>query len=65
VRGLAPRIAACADEIERLRRLPDTLVDALHEAGFFTVAQQLQGRDDHYENAGKFLLGLEPDTTWL
>ena len=30
-----------------------------------TVAQQLQGRDDHYENVGKFLLGLEPDTTFL
>jgi alkylation response protein AidB-like acyl-CoA dehydrogenase len=30
-----------------------------------TVAQQLQGRDDHYETVGKFLLGLEPDTTWL
>ena len=30
-----------------------------------TVAQQLQGRDDHYENVGKFLVGLEPDTTFL
>ena len=30
-----------------------------------TVAQQLQGRDDHYENVGRFLLGLEPDTTFL
>jgi indole-3-acetate monooxygenase len=30
-----------------------------------TVAQQLQGRDDHYETVGKFLLGLEPDTTFL
>jgi alkylation response protein AidB-like acyl-CoA dehydrogenase len=30
-----------------------------------TVSQQLQGRDDHYENVGKFLLGLEPDTTFL
>jgi alkylation response protein AidB-like acyl-CoA dehydrogenase len=30
-----------------------------------TVCQQLQGRDDHYENVGKFLLGLEPDTTFL
>ena len=34
-RGLAPRIAACADEIERLRRLPDALVRALHDAGLF------------------------------
>jgi alkylation response protein AidB-like acyl-CoA dehydrogenase len=30
-----------------------------------TVAQQLQGRDDHFETVGKFLLGLEPDTTFL
>ena len=30
-----------------------------------TVAQQLQGRDDHFENVGKFLLDLSPDTTWL
>ena len=30
-----------------------------------TVSQQLQGRDDHFETVGKFLLGLEPDTTFL
>ena len=30
-----------------------------------TVAQQLQGRDDHFENVGKFLLDLPPDMTWL
>ena len=30
-----------------------------------TVAQQLQGRDDHFENVGKFLLDLPPDKTWL
>jgi indole-3-acetate monooxygenase len=30
-----------------------------------TVSQQLQGRDDHFENVGRFLLGLEPDTTFL
>jgi alkylation response protein AidB-like acyl-CoA dehydrogenase len=30
-----------------------------------TVSQQLQGRDDHFEAVGKFLLGLEPDTTFL
>jgi alkylation response protein AidB-like acyl-CoA dehydrogenase len=30
-----------------------------------TVAQQLQGRDDHFETVGRFLLGLEPDTTFL
>jgi alkylation response protein AidB-like acyl-CoA dehydrogenase len=30
-----------------------------------TVAQQVQGRDAHFETAGRFLLGLEPDTTFL
>jgi alkylation response protein AidB-like acyl-CoA dehydrogenase len=30
-----------------------------------TVAQQLQGRDTHFETVGRFLLGLEPDTTFL
>jgi alkylation response protein AidB-like acyl-CoA dehydrogenase len=30
-----------------------------------TVAQQLQGRDDHFETVGKHLLGLPTDTTWL
>jgi hypothetical protein len=29
-RGLAPQIAAAADEIERQRRLPDALMTALH-----------------------------------
>lgn len=30
-----------------------------------TVTQQLQGRLDHFETVGRFLLGLEPDTTFL
>jgi hypothetical protein len=29
------------------------------------VTQQLQGRQAHFENVGRFLLGLEPDTTFL
>jgi hypothetical protein len=28
-----------------------------------TVAQQLQGRQTHFETVGRVLLGLEPDTT--
>jgi indole-3-acetate monooxygenase len=36
-RGLAPRIEACADEIERERRLPEPLLAALIEAGFFRL----------------------------
>jgi indole-3-acetate monooxygenase len=30
-----------------------------------TVTQQLQGRQAHLETVGRFLLGLEPDTTFL
>ena len=30
-----------------------------------SVSQQIQGRDDHFENVGQFLLGLEPDPTFL
>ncbi len=30
-----------------------------------TGSQQIQGRHAHYESAGRFLLGLEPDTTFL
>jgi hypothetical protein len=29
------------------------------------VTQQVQGRYDHYESVGKFMLGLEPDTQFL
>jgi len=29
------------------------------------VTQQLQGRQAHYETVGRFLLGLEPDTSFL
>ena len=31
-----------------------------------TVSQQLQGRQEHFETVGQYLLGLEPDTVaWL
>ena len=30
-----------------------------------TVAQQLQGRDDHFEAVGRFLLGLAPDSPFI
>jgi alkylation response protein AidB-like acyl-CoA dehydrogenase len=29
------------------------------------VTQQVQGRYDHYESVGKYILGLEPDTGFL
>jgi alkylation response protein AidB-like acyl-CoA dehydrogenase len=37
VERLVPEIAACADEIERERRLPEPLVAVLHEAGMFRL----------------------------
>ncbi len=30
-----------------------------------SVAQQVQGRDDHFENVGRFMLGFDPDPTFL
>jgi hypothetical protein len=54
-RGLAPAIASFADRTEAEQRMRD-----LH-----AVAQQVQGRDDHFENVGRFLLGLDPDPTFL
>jgi len=36
-RTLAPRIAAAADTIERTRRIPDDLLDALHAAKLYRV----------------------------
>jgi alkylation response protein AidB-like acyl-CoA dehydrogenase len=36
-KALAPQIEAAADEIERSRQLPDTLVDALAQAGLFRL----------------------------
>ena len=29
------------------------------------VAQQLQGRQEHFETVGQHLLGLKTDTSWL
>ena len=29
------------------------------------VAQHLQGRQEHYETAGQYFLGLDPDPEWL
>ncbi|HXC89559.1 MAG TPA: acyl-CoA dehydrogenase family protein [Stellaceae bacterium] len=30
-----------------------------------TVSQQLQGRQQHFETVGQYLMGLAPDTAWL
>ena len=109
-RKLAPHIEACADQIERDRRLVEPVLNALFAAGMFrllirlastyaiheakavadmthhaggatsifiesafdrgfrdihAVTQQLQGRQSHFETVGRFLFGLEADTTFL
>ncbi|MEJ2175954.1 MAG: hypothetical protein P8Y76_13885 [bacterium] len=40
VRTLEPRIAAAADTIEHMRRIPDDLLDALHAAKPLVVRQR-------------------------
>jgi alkylation response protein AidB-like acyl-CoA dehydrogenase len=30
-----------------------------------TVSQQLQGRQQHFETVGRYLLGLDPELMWL
>jgi len=43
-------------------------VDGAFDRGFrdiHAVTQQLQGRQTHFETVGQFLLGLEPDTSFL
>ncbi|HET7343141.1 MAG TPA: acyl-CoA dehydrogenase family protein [Methylomirabilota bacterium] len=79
--GLDQRITirlAASHAIQQARGVVD---DAYHAAGataifasqaferrfrdIHTISQQLQGRDDHFENVGQFLLGLAPDTSFL
>jgi alkylation response protein AidB-like acyl-CoA dehydrogenase len=79
--GLDQRIAIRLAASHAIRQAREVADFAYHAAGgtavftsnaferrfrdIHTVAQQLQGRDDHFESVGKFLLGLEPDTTFL
>jgi indole-3-acetate monooxygenase len=30
-----------------------------------SVSQQLQGRQEHFQTVGAYLMGLEADTSWL
>jgi alkylation response protein AidB-like acyl-CoA dehydrogenase len=79
--GLDQRVAIRLAASHAIRQAREVADFAYHAAGgtavftrnaferrfrdIHTVAQQLQGRDDHFETVGKFLLGLEPDTTFL
>jgi hypothetical protein len=43
-------------------------IESAFDRGFrdiHAVTQQLQGRQSHFETVGRFLFGLEPDTTFL
>jgi alkylation response protein AidB-like acyl-CoA dehydrogenase len=64
--------------IHQARRVVDAMhhaagASAIFSSGAFdrrfrdmhAVTQQLQGRQAHFETVGQFLLGLEPDTTFL
>jgi len=55
-----PPATSKAVAVDRGHRLSGTF-----NFGSGTISQQVQGRDDHFETVGKFLLGLEPDTTFL
>lgn len=79
--GLDQRVRirlAASHAIVRAREVADFAYHAAGATAIFTrqaferrfrdihaVAQQLQGRDDHFENVGRFLLDLPPDTTFL
>jgi alkylation response protein AidB-like acyl-CoA dehydrogenase len=71
------RLAATA-AIHQAARVVDTTFHAAGATAIFTsnpferrfrdmhaVTQQVQGRQDHYETVGRFLLGLEPDQGFL
>ena len=50
------------------RRATSIFVDSAFDRGFrdiHAVTQQLQGRQAHFETVGQFMLGIEPDTTFL
>ncbi len=79
--GLDQRVAIRLAASHAIRQAREVADFAYHAAGgtavftsnaferrfrdIHTVSQQLQGRDDHFESVGKFLLGLAPDTTFL
>lgn len=59
---------AAADTIYHLAGSSAIFASGAFERRFrdlHAVTQQLQGRQSHFETVGRYLLGLEPDTTWL
>jgi indole-3-acetate monooxygenase len=59
---------AVADVTHHAAGATSIFVDSAFDRGFrdiHAVTQQLQGRQTHFETVGQFMLGIEPDTTFL
>jgi len=59
---------AVADATHHAAGATSIFVDSAFDRGFrdiHAVTQQLQGRQAHFETVGQFMLGIEPDTTFL
>ena len=59
---------AVADVTHHAAGATSIFVDSAFDRGFrdiHAVTQQLQGRQAHFETVGQFMLGIEPDTTFL
>jgi alkylation response protein AidB-like acyl-CoA dehydrogenase len=64
-------IQRCAEVVDNAYQLAGSTAifnDKAFERRFrdmHAVTQHIQARDDHYERVGRFLVGLEPDRSWL
>jgi hypothetical protein len=59
---------AVADMTHHAGGATSIFIESAFDRGFrdiHAVTQQLQGRQSHFETVGRFLFGLEPDTTFL
>ena len=59
---------AVADTTHHAGGATSIFIESAFDRGFrdmHAVTQQLQGRQSHFETVGRFLFGLEPDTTFL
>ena len=59
---------AVADMTHHAGGATSIFIESALDRGFrdiHAVTQQLQGRQSHFETVGRFLFGLEPDTTFL
>ena len=57
-----------ADTMHHAGGATSIFIESAFDRGFrdmHAVTQQLQGRQSHFETVGRFLFGLEPDTTFL